>query len=146
MTDPVMRKGGSVTYERKAILKWLDASGDNVCPVTGTTLARSNLVRNTTLAAELKQWNMCNNRRQRNQEQKPSPPQQQLLQMHQCPSPPAKVFSAGNRRYRDFTHTLDSILDGTTALSVDRESSLDTDSLLSLLDEAVECSSSSKLP
>jgi hypothetical protein len=59
MKDPVMTKQG-VNFERKAILKWLDSAGEELCPVTHTPLYRRMLVSNSKLQWEIVQWHMKN--------------------------------------------------------------------------------------
>lgn len=55
MKDPVMTKQG-INYERNAILKWLDCSAEELCPVTSTPLSRRGLVSNPKLQWEIEQW------------------------------------------------------------------------------------------
>jgi hypothetical protein len=56
MCDPVHVPFSSVSYERQEILKWLDASDDETCPVSGNPLQRKSLVLNVTLADEISDW------------------------------------------------------------------------------------------
>jgi U-box domain len=55
MQDPVMTKEG-INFERKAILKWLDSSCEELCPVTSEPLSRRGLVSNSKLQWEIEQW------------------------------------------------------------------------------------------
>lgn len=56
MDDPVTSKDGSATFERSIILKWLDSSMSDLCPVTDQVLTRKNLVRNDKLADQIREW------------------------------------------------------------------------------------------
>jgi hypothetical protein len=55
MKDPVMTKAG-VNFDRKAILRWLDCSAEETCPVTQTPLTRRGLVSHSKLQWEIEQW------------------------------------------------------------------------------------------
>jgi hypothetical protein len=57
MQDPVMTKE-AVNYERAAILRWLDCSAEETCPVTQSPLTRHGLVSNGKLRWEIEQWQM----------------------------------------------------------------------------------------
>ena len=62
MKDPVTShssKGVFLSFERKAILKWLDENGD-VCPITGNELTPSGLYPNNKLKFEISQWQLRN--------------------------------------------------------------------------------------
>jgi hypothetical protein len=56
MYDQVHVPYSSVSYELQEILKWLDVSDDETCPVSGNPLQRKSLVRNITLADEIFDW------------------------------------------------------------------------------------------
>jgi hypothetical protein len=56
MYDPVHVPFSSVSYERQEILKCLDASDGETCPVSGNALPRKSLVRNKQLADEISDW------------------------------------------------------------------------------------------
>ncbi|KAG7372616.1 U-box domain containing protein [Nitzschia inconspicua] len=55
MRDPVMTTEG-VNFERKAILKWLEVSDDDICPITSKPLYRRNLESNSELQSEIEHW------------------------------------------------------------------------------------------
>jgi hypothetical protein len=54
MKDPVRSKLSPVRFSRQAIIKWLQI--ESVCPVTGTPLSRSELVRDDKLQTEIQEW------------------------------------------------------------------------------------------
>jgi hypothetical protein len=56
MEDPVTSRDGSATFERNIILKWLDSSLSELCPVTDQVLTRKDLVRNDKLATQIQEW------------------------------------------------------------------------------------------
>jgi hypothetical protein len=57
MNDPVgIGDDNDVNYERRVILKWLDCSGADTCPVTGNRLTKKDLVRNSKLSREIDDW------------------------------------------------------------------------------------------
>ena len=59
MEDPVTCRtpDGFRSFERNAILKWLDAHGD-ICPITGNGLTPSGLYPNNQLKFEISQWQL----------------------------------------------------------------------------------------
>jgi hypothetical protein len=126
MYDPVHVPFSSVSYERQEILKWLDASDDETCPVSGNPLQRKSLVRNITLADEISDWY-----------------QQRQQNTGFSFTDKANTISAVTRTLCGFvpsTALLDSLPSvvpcGTKQASSDRDR---LNNLLSILDEAVAC-------
>jgi hypothetical protein len=56
MNDPMVSRYGH-SFERKAILEWLNGEGNTACPVTGKSLRPSNLVSNKKLRWKIRHWN-----------------------------------------------------------------------------------------
>jgi hypothetical protein len=55
MDDPLMTRSG-LSFERSAVLDWLDKKNECVCPITGGPLLPSMLVPNVPLRIRIRQW------------------------------------------------------------------------------------------
>jgi hypothetical protein len=127
MDDPVHAPASSVSYERIDILKWLDASDDETCPVSGTPLRRKSLVRNTALAQEIDAWYQQRQQNKAFSFKKQANPLSTATTMAQvCGTFPSVVL-------------LDNVLPFQCAGQSANTERDCLNSLLSILDEAVEC-------